>query len=418
MINKSLKNLLYTDEERKGVKLKKIVLLTTLSSLLFANNLEILNKDKKEQRVLEKTILETNYENLKNDWISPINLGAGVSRSHSFSDEDDQFTKSISLGFTQSIYKSGGIEFTIQYAKDKLKSDLLSWETQNNTIYQSIYEIILNITKLNLEIEQSSYLLQNKEIELVLKKIQYEAGQTDITELNDAIMSKNTQYKTNINLQNSLKEQEYELAKYTDLKYQEIEILDFQKISKDEYLEQNIQLMYEESLVDVLNSSYEKLKSGYLPNISISSSIAHSNREDLTNDETTDGTSGSVSLNFSMPLYDFNKTTQVSKSKLEVLEQKVNIETIKHEIARDFDVTLTKVNTYEKYNEIIKDNLKLYDELISVNDASNKAGMTSSYDLEILQNTRKINKYDLAINNINIQQEYAKLYFNTKKGTK
>jgi len=172
--------------------------------------------------------------------------------------------------------------------------------------------------------------------------------------------------------------------------------------------------MYQESLVDLLKSSYEKLKSSYLPNLSISTSVSHSNNEDLITDETTENNSGKIGLNFSMPLYDYNKQSTVAKSKIEHLKQKTMIDTIKNEIERDFDVALSKVNRYQKYNTITEQNLKLYDELISVNDVSNQAGMTSNYDLEILQNTKKINQYDIVINNINIQQEYAKLYFKTK----
>ena len=395
--------------------MKRIVLATSLCSFVFANNnIEILNENRQEVQALEKNIIEKEYESSKNDWISPLNLDAGVTRSHSFSDDNDQFTKTVSIGFTQSIYKSGGIEFTIEYAENKLQSDLLSWENNNNALYQKVYEIILNISKLNFQKEQSIYELKNKEIELILKKIEYEAGKTDIIELNNAIMTKNAAYKSKVDLENSLQELKYELSKYTNLEYEQIEILDFQLLNKDDFLSKNIEIMYQESLVDLLKSSYEKLKSSYLPNLSISTSVSHSNNEDLITDETTENNSGKIGLNFSMPLYDYNKQSTVAKSKIEHLKQKTMIDTIKNEIERDFDVALSKVNRYQKYNTITEQNLKLYDELISVNDVSNQAGMTSNYDLEILQNTKKINQYDIVINNINIQQEYAKLYFKTK----
>ena len=40
--------------------------------------------------------------------------------------------------------------------------------------------------------------------------------------------------------------------------------------------------------------------------------------------------------------------------------------------------------------------------------------MTSTYDLDILKIQKKINEYDLAINNINIKLQHSKLYFKTK----
>ena len=77
-------------------------------------------------------------------------------------DENDKLSKNMSIGFSQSIYESGGIELSIQYAKDKYNYDLLSWENINNQILQAVYETLLEISILNLQIEQSEYKLQNK----------------------------------------------------------------------------------------------------------------------------------------------------------------------------------------------------------------------------------------------------------------
>lgn len=394
--------------------MKKIILISFVSCLMFASELDILNDNKKELRQLEKVIIEKSYDTSKNDWISPLNLSSSLSRSHSFSDENDKFTKSISLGFSQSIYKSGGIEFTIKYAKAKLKSDSLSWENTNNEMLESIYEILLNISKLNNQIKQNKYKLLNKDIELILKKLQYEAGTTDIIELNNAIMSKNSQYKENIGLKNSLSEQELELSKYTDLHYQEIEIMNFDSINKNDFIKNNIELLYENSLIEVLHATHEKLKSSYLPNISISSKLSHSQNEDLITNIKSESTSASLSLNMSMPLYDINKKATLEKSRLEVLKQQHSISDLKNDITKDFDEAINKINMYKDYRKIIEENLNLYNDLISVNKYSNTVGMSTTYDLEVLENTKKINQFDLAINGINTQIEYTKLYFKLK----
>ena len=176
--------------------MKKILLLSSFLSLyLHAQNLDVLNKEKKQLRSLDKKIIKQDHEKSKNQWISPINISSNINRSHSFSDENDKLNKTVSLGFTQSIYESGGIEFTIKYANEKLKSDFLNWQNENNQILQTVYETLLQIKKINIQLEQSDYELKNKEIELILKKIQYENGKSDIIELNNAIMAKNNQYK-------------------------------------------------------------------------------------------------------------------------------------------------------------------------------------------------------------------------------
>ncbi|RXK13148.1 transporter [Halarcobacter mediterraneus] len=394
--------------------MKKILLVGVLYTSLFADNLDILNKDKKELRELEKKILKEEHESSKNEWISPININSSLNRNHSFSEETNSLSKGVSLGFSQSIYESGGIEFTIKYANEKYKSDFLAWENQNKQILQTVYETLLEINKINIELKQSEYELKNKEIELTLKRIQYENGDTDITELNNAIMAKNSQFQQNVNLKNSLKQQELILAKYTNLKYDEISLINFDNIEKEKYLKKNIDLLYENSLVNLADTSYKKQKTNYLPKVSVSTSISYSHNENLVSDEKSDNTSGAIGLSLSMPLYDINKKPTLEKAKLEVIKQKLSLIDLKNEISKDFDETLTKIDTYREYNKIIEDNIKLYNDLIEVNQASNAVGMSSDYDLEILKNTKKINEYDLVINDINMQLEYAKLYFKIK----
>lgn len=395
--------------------MRKIIVCSIFCSFIFADNLEILQNDKKEFRNLEKEVIQKKYEGAKNDWIGTVDLNSGLTRSHSFSKESDLFNKNISIGFSQSIYESGGIEFGIKYAKDVLNSELIAWENENITILQTIYETLLFIKKLKFQIEQSDYSLKNKDIELILKRIQYEAGRVDIIELNNAIMSKNNQQKENISLKNSLKDKEYELSKYTNFKSNEIEIIDFKIIDKQKFLRDNLNIRYENSKVELLNTSYNQLKSSYKPKVILSTSTGYSNNENLTTNATGDDErNGSIALNASMPIFDITKNAKLEKSKLEVLKQKVNINDMKNELVYEYEQILTQINTYDEYEKTVENNLKLYDDLIMVNQSSNAAGMTSDYDLEVLQNTKKINEYDLQINDIDKKLQYSKLYFKTK----
>jgi outer membrane protein len=394
--------------------LPKILLYTLLCSFALASNLEILQNDKKELRDLEKKSLESSYESLKNDWISPIDISSTLSRTHSISNDNDNFSKSVSIGFTQSIYQSGGIELSIKYAKDKLKYDLLSWENDNNQLLETIYETLLDISKLKLEIEQGQYKLENKDIELIIKKIQYEAGTLDIIDLNNAIISKNTQFKENISFRNSLKDKEYELSKYTNLKYEEIEILDFKNISKEDFMNNNLELIQENSKIEMLNTSYKKAKTDYLPKVSLSSKLSYLHNDNLDINSDTYGDTSSIGLSLSVPLYDYNKSSKLQESKLDYLKQKIQVNDLKSELSHSYEQILNEIDTYEQYNKTISENLKIYDDLILVNTSSNEAGMTSVYDLDILKNTKKINEYDLEINKMNIKLQYSKLYFKIK----
>ena len=222
-------------------------------------------------------------------------------------------------------------------------------------------------------------------------------------------MSRNNQQKDNISLKNLLKDKEYELSKYTTLKSNEIRIIDFKIVDKDKFLKDNLNIRYENSKVELLDTSYKQLKSSYLPKVSLTTNTKYSNDENKINNE-----SGTIGLTASMPLFDITKDAKLEKSKLEVLKQKVNVTDIQNELVYEYEQILAQINTYDEYEKTISDNLKLYEDLIMVNKSSNAAGMSADYDLEVLQNTQKINQYDLQINDINKKLQYTKLYFKTK----
>ncbi len=398
--------------------MRKLFIFLLTFTYLFANEdvLELLKDDKKEYRKLDKESILKKYDYSKNSWIGTINLDASVSTTHPFDkSKDDNYSKQASIGFTQSLFESGGIWSKIDNAKSTFDYDLLSWENENSELLLSIYSTLLEIKKLKYQQFQNRIKYENKDIELIIKKIQYEAGKSDIIELNNAVMSKNIAYRDVISVENSLKQKELELAKYTDLKYENIEILDFKPISKEDFLQKNFSLLKEDARVAILNSSYKIDRSKYLPKLTLNANARYSNTKDdfnnMLSDTRKEDSQSTASLNFSMPLFDYNMSSKLQESKIEVLKQQTYLNDLKSDIESDFEQILTKIDTYEKISKSIDDNIKLYEDLIKANRVSNQAGMTASYDLEILENSKIINEYDLLINDINILQEYSKLYF-------
>ncbi|MDX4012521.1 TolC family protein [Aliarcobacter skirrowii] len=398
--------------------MRKLFIFLLTFTYLFANEdgLKLLKDDKKEYRKLDKESILKKYDYSKNSWIGTINLDASVSTTHPFDkSKDDNYSKQASIGFTQSLFESGGIWSKIDNAKSTFDYDLLSWENENSELLLSIYSTLLEIKKLKYQQFQNRIKYENKDIELIIKKIQYEAGKSDIIELNNAVMSKNIAYRDVISVENSLKQKELELAKYTDLKYENIEILDFKPISKEDFLQKNFSLLKEDARVSILNSSYKIDRSKYLPKLTLNANARYSNTKDdfnnMLSDTRKEDSQSTASLNFSMPLFDYNMSSKLQESKIEVLKQQTYLNDLKSDMESDFEQILTKIDTYEKISKSIDDNIKLYEDLIKANRVSNQAGMTASYDLEILENSKKINEYDLLINDINILQEYSKLYF-------
>ena len=94
---------------------------------------------------------------------------------------------------------------------------------------------------------------------------------------------------------------------------------------------------------------------------------------------------------------------------------------MQNELIYEYEQILAQINTYDEYEKTIQNNLKLYEDLIMVNKSSNSAGMTADYDLEVLQNTQKINEYDERVFKIapilKEKQRHVELYGVAQKGT-
>ena len=77
------------------------------------------------------------------DW--KINLNSSLSKERDFTEnESDDMARSVKkTEYSQSIFESGGIiEYSIQYAKEQLKSDMLAWRIKNIALIQAIYETL------------------------------------------------------------------------------------------------------------------------------------------------------------------------------------------------------------------------------------------------------------------------------------
>ncbi len=390
---------------------KTIAVLLLLSVLLRSESLDILDKDRQKLRFLEKEQIESGYDSLKNDWISPLNIGSGISKSISSSGSETT-TKKVYIGFSQNIFESGGIKFSIQYAEDKFRYDTLFWEKENLDLLQKLYETVLEIRKLKLQLQQSFLKLKNSEIEVEIKKIKYKTGLLDITEFNNAVITKNSRYQESEAIKNSLKNQEYELSKLTSFSENEIEISDYNNLSKDEFINSNIALKLQEAKADMEATRYNKTVSGYLPKLSLNGEYGYLNSETALT--TASGDYNSIGLTLSIPL-DFNTNSTLQESKLEYLKQKLQTKDLKRELEHSYGQVISQIETYKNYNKTIKENISLYDELVKVTSISSQSGRTAGYDLDILSNTKEAYRYELLINDINIKQQFAKLYFQIQR---
>lgn len=374
-------------------------LLASQNPLLRENKQNIINAQKQE--------IEANSQKLKYNWISPLN----ISSSYSKSDTLDDAVSDTSIKLNQDIFRSGGIGYSIEYADVKLENSLSSLALENSTLYKELFQGLLEYKKLHLILEQNHFTLLNTEIDTFLKTQQYQAGDVDITELNRALREKNAALKVELLAKQTMIEKEIALKKLTTVELDTIEIPTFELVSKEEFQEANYNMQVAMTNKTLADKEYKITKSSYLPTISANAAYGYLDNPNLDfNDDYY-----SVGATVSIPL-DYNTKATLQESKAIYLQNSLNILESKIDAMALYDAGVSKIENYKAYKSVTQDNIELYTKLIDITSKAVKAGMKTGYDLQTLQNTKKIDELELQISDINIQIELAKLIFATQKG--
>jgi hypothetical protein len=116
-----------------------------------------------------------------------------------------------------------------------------------------------------------------------------------------------------------------------------------------------------------------------------------------------------------MPI-DYNTKATLQESKAIYLQNSLNIEESRVDAIALYDAGVSKIENYQAYKDVTQDNIELYTKLIDITAKAVESGLKSGYDLQTLQNTKRIDELELQVSDINIQIELAKLIFATKKG--
>jgi outer membrane protein TolC len=189
-----------------------IVVITSV----YADDTSLLSPEKQHYYEQQFEQINASYEKLHYDWLSPLNLKASgmYEKSASYGAKDTR--QNISAGIAQDVFRSGGITYAIDYAHAKKESDTLALGKEIAIVNQQLTAAVLTYRKNEITLQQSDLKLKNAQIEIFLKRKQYEAGDIDITFLNNALMNQSNELKNNTSLRYTLAQQKFEAAKLSD----------------------------------------------------------------------------------------------------------------------------------------------------------------------------------------------------------
>lgn len=379
--------------------------LSLCSTFIFA---ETWLSDEKEAIIRhQEDLIGATYEKLRYEWISPLILKGQSTQEHSIMGITGQRT-SVGASISQDLFRSGGIGYSIDYADSKFSADRISLEQTVASLREEVCLNVLNYRKNLLLLRQSELKLKNNEIEIFLKRKQYEAGAVDITLLNRALMDKSTELKTNASLQASQNQLIESHQSISDTPIESIELPKFTLISKDIFINDSLSLQYENAMTRTNSDRYNLTRSSYLPSLTLIGEGGVQRYDTDPND--LQGSYYSAGLSLSMPL-SYTAVAAKQEAFSTLLTQKAKSADMKRKIQSEYANALIRIQNHERIIQIFETNLSYYDELIQTTKAAVDSGYKAGYDLLTLQNTRAIEAIEIELRRLDIQTELAKLHF-------
>ncbi|MFX4231869.1 TolC family protein [Aliarcobacter butzleri] len=384
--------------------MKKFLYCFLFSSLLFANEKsnEVLMPLKNEIRDLETKSIEEKKEVNKYEWLNDLNISLSQSK-----DDENIKTKDYSLNLNQKIVDFGGISSQIDYANNLFKQEALKIKMENfedlNTLYKNLIDLKIN----DINILQNDLNIKNSEIEVDIKKSQYRNGQSDISDLNDAIMKKNLLEDSKMNLKLNKVIYENDIKKLTSYELNNLSIPSISLISKDIFLEKSTKKLYANLESQVSQNEYKKTKSKYLPALNLTGAVGY---QDSTTKKSQDYYNYGASI--TMPL-NYTFSNDIEYSKLVYLQNRKKEELTSIELEKVYDSSIETIKQFENRINLALNDIKLYEELLELNQEEFNAGFKADEDVQTLKNSKEIRKLDIEKYKLNIKKELLYIYFQT-----
>jgi outer membrane protein len=383
--------------------MKRFFLLSLLTISVFAKEEpnSVLSPLKNEIKELKIKSTEEKQKVNQYDWLSDIDLSLSQNK-----DNENEKSKDYSLSLSQEVYNFGGISAKIDYANYLFKQESLKIQMDNQDDLYLLYSNIVNLLINNLTIKQNILNSKNKEIEVNIKKSQYKNGESDISELNDAIMSKNLLEDTKMELMLEKVKYQNEIKKLTQYDVSDIDFPKVSLLNKEEFLANSSKKRYTQIESKISQTQYQKTKSSYLPSLKINGSAGYNNSDTTNNLDDYYKYGASINIPLS-----YTSSNDIQQSKLIFLKNKKEEDLTYIELENTYETSYETIKQYEQRIELALNDIKLYEELLQLNQEEYNAGFKAIEDVDTLKNSKEIRLLDIEKYKLYIKKEILFLYF-------
>jgi outer membrane protein TolC len=380
---------------------------TVLSSAILFSTTLIGNEDFLSQT--KKDTINYSYEKaiedsskLKEDWINPITY------KYIYNNGEDYDTKRSTISVTQPIFKSGGIYSAIKYANSYEKYSNTNIDTQKKELIKQVISLLYQIKQVDISINKQKLLIKNAKIDVQRKKEQVLNGITDSSFLDNAIIEANTRENTLVDLEYQKVELVNTLSTISDKKYEELELPIFAIIDNDKFIENNVYIKKASEDIDTSYWMKNMVISSYLPTVNFTAD--YTKYHDIDNNPTlSENGTKNVGFNITIPL-DVRVSYDIQSNKIAYLQKKLAFEDKKKEEISLYKNSIAKIKSIEKKIDIAKNDVKLYDSLLTQLQEQLSVGMSTPSDVETMENSKKIKALDVKSLNIDIQIKLLDIY--------
>jgi len=386
------------------------LLLLSLVSLLAADELP-LSQQKQELLKLQREQIREQIGTGKTSWVSPLQLSLSYDKTRDVLDNTAE-TKAAGVSWSQDLFRSGGIYYTIDQAESSGRANLIAVDIQEAGYLKQIYTLKAEVERDILKQQQSRLTVQNRDIDLLIVKVKYEAGSADISELNRATLDRDSAQTDLIVVNNTLRSEQFELKKLLgNYDIDKVTLPDFPLVTKETYLKDNLELLQYDAQYKADEASWKVTRSDYLPRLTFDASYGYS---DYSGDQQNyDGDRYNYGAVLSMPL-DINSRGTIESGRLQAMQTKTSGVDRRMELEQEYAMRVATIGDYEEKIGVAEQMTSLYGELYEFTKNQHTAGYTSSYDVESLENSLRIQTLEKQIQQYNIMVERISLYFDTK----
>ncbi len=392
----------------KGLNgLKKLLLLS--STLLFSSS-ELVNVLSSNQNALidtKKDKIEVDTKKLENSWINPIRVQYGKNYSTQFNSTTG--TGQFIISVDQPIFKMGGIWEAIKYAKALGEANSIDVELQRRGLITKALTLLYNIKKSNLQIEKLNLLIKNDELDILIQKESYEAGVTNRTLYDRALLKRNQDITSKLELELQITKLKNDFSLLSDKSPETITLPNFTMIDKDIYKSTQLELKRDALHVEEKRHNKYMVVTKYLPEISVTGRYINEDKNPLFANSKIKTEYYNYGFKVSLPI-NINSYRDIESSKIDYINAKISLEEQKKKVENRYNLVKKRLEIIDQKIALSIDDAQNYASMLRVAQESEEIGDSTNYDTQIVENNLRVRELDQDIYRYDAQLELLSLY--------